>query len=68
MDFMVKPTMAKDGSIYPAYSSFNDDDYKIKDTIQIIYSMKANGPLNSKIHGNCYSMVYSGKVHFLIKE
>lgn len=30
--------------------------------------MKANGPLNSKIHGNAYSRVNSGGVRFLIKE
>lgn len=30
--------------------------------------MKANGPLNSKIHGNAYSRLNSGMVRFLIRE
>ena len=30
--------------------------------------MKANGPLNSKIHGNAYSRLSGGMVRFLIKE
>ena len=33
-----------------------------------IYSLKANGPLNSKIHGNAYTRVNNGLVRFLIKE
>ena len=34
----------------------------------ILYSLKANGPLNSKIHGNAYSRINSGMVRFLISE
>ena len=34
----------------------------------ILYGIKANGPLNSKIHGNAYSRVNNGSVRFLIKE
>jgi hypothetical protein len=30
--------------------------------------MKANGPLNSKIHGNAYTRLNSGMVRFLITE
>lgn len=30
--------------------------------------MKANGPLNSKIHSNCYSQIMNGHVRFLIDE
>jgi len=55
----------------PAYGFFNNDDYKKiqpKDAPQILYSLKANGPLNSKIHGNAYSRINSGMVRFLISE
>ena len=50
---------------------FNNDDYKKiqpKDAPQILYSLKANGPLNSKIHGNAYSRINGGMVRFLISE
>jgi len=30
--------------------------------------LKANGPLNSKIHGNAYSRINGGMVRFLISE
>lgn len=36
--------------------------------MRILYGIKANGPLNSKIHGNVYARVNSGLVHFLIRE
>ena len=35
---------------------------------QILYGLKANGPLKSKIHGNAYAKLSSGSVRFLIKE
>lgn len=70
-----------DEMIHPHYDSdevlsippmvANDADYKKiqpKEARQIIYVLKANGPLNSKIHGNCYARIASGSVHFLIKE
>ena len=59
------------GNFYPAYGFNNDDDYlKIqpKDAVRILYGIKANGPLNSKIHGNTYSRINGGLVRFLIKE
>lgn len=69
---MARPTFdTATGELLPAYGSFNDDDMKKtqpRDAIQIIYVIKANGRLNSEIHSNCYSRVYSGKVGFLIKE
>lgn len=68
---MIKTHIAKDGSFLPAYGFFNNDDYqKIqpKDASRILYSMKANGTLNSQIHGNAYSRVASGRVRFLITE
>lgn len=71
MDFMVKPTYAPNGEMFPAYGSFNDDSYKHiqpKDCKWNIYVIKANAGLNSKIHSNCYSWTYAGKVQFLISE
>jgi hypothetical protein len=34
----------------------------------LLYGLKANGPLNSKIHGNAYARISGGMVRFLIKE
>ena len=59
------------GNELPAYGFFNNDDYKKvqpKDAPQLLYSLKANGPLKSKIHGNVYSRINSGMVRFLITE
>ena len=42
--------------------------YQPKDAQKILYGIKANGPLNSKIHGNAYSRLTSGMIRFLIKE
>ena len=70
-DEMVREQVDEFGNIYPAYGFNNDDDYlKIqpKDAIHILYGIKANGPLNSKIHGNAYTRINSGLVRFLIKE
>ena len=70
-DEMVREQVDEFGNVYPAYGFNNDDDYlKIqpKDAIRILYGIKANGPLNSKIHGNAYTRINSGLVRFLIKE
>ena len=71
MDYMVKPSRTSWGEILPAYSSFNDDDYGHKlypDAEEIIYVIKANSALDSKVHSNCYSRVFSGRVKFLARE
>lgn len=70
-DEMIKEQLDEKGEVLPAYGFKNDENYlKIqpKEAPQILYGIKANGPLNSKIHGNCYSKVNSGAVRFLIKE
>ena len=70
-DEMIKPHYDEKGQILPAYGFINDDNYKKiqpKEAPKILYGIKANGPLNSKIHGNCYSRLTSGLVRFLIKE
>ena len=70
-DEMIKPQYDSFGHLLPAYGFINDDNYKKiqpKDAPKILYGIKANGPLNSKIHGNCYARITSGSVRFLIKE
>ena len=71
MDYMVKPSFTEWGEQLPGYCSFNDDDYGKKlypDAISLIYVLKANNTLDSKIHSNCYSRVFSGRVAFLERE
>ena len=70
-DEMIKPQYDEMGNYLPAYGFSNDDNYKMiqpKDAPKILYGIKANNQLNSKIHGNCYSRLTSGLVRFLIKE
>lgn len=70
-DEMIQVQYGPDGEILPAYGFFNDDDYKKiqpKEARCILYGIKANGPLNSKIHGNAYSRINGGLCRFLIKE
>lgn len=70
-DEMIRTHYNTNGEILPAYGFFNNDDYKKiqpRDSINILYSMKANGPLNSKIHSNAYSRLNGGLVRFLITE
>jgi len=70
-DEMIRTQMDEYGNVYPAYGFFNNDEYKRiqpKDAACILYCMKANGPLNSKIHSNAYARLNSGMVRFLITE
>lgn len=72
-DEMIKEHQGADGTILPAYGFFNDTmkEYKKiqpKSAINILYGIKATGPLNSKIHGNAYARLSSGSCRFLIKE
>lgn len=70
-DEMIRSQMDEYGNELSAYGFFNNDDYKKvqpKDAPQLLYSLKANGPLKSKIHGNVYSRINSGMVRFLITE
>ena len=70
-DEMIKPQYDEMGEFYPAYAFSNDETYytiQPKDAPKILYGIKANGPLNSKIHGNAYARLSSGSVRFLIKE
>ena len=59
------------GEYYPAYGFHNDTEFmktQPKDAPRILYGLKANGPLKSKIHGNTYQRLSSGLVRFLVKE
>lgn len=70
-DEMIKTHYDENGELLQAYGFFNNDDYRKiqpKDAPAILYSLKANGPLNSKIHGNAYSRLNGGLVRFLITE
>ena len=70
-DEMIQTQIDEYSNEYPAYGFFNDDDYKKvqpKGIENILYGIKANGPLNSKIHSNVYSRIGGGAVRFLIKE
>lgn len=70
-DEMIREQIDDFGEVYPAYGFFNNDDYKKiqpKDAPEILYSLKANGQTNSKIHGNAYTRLNSGMVRFLITE
>lgn len=70
-DEMIRTHYDENGEILPPYGFTNDDVYKKiqpKDSICILYGIKANGPLNSKIHGNAYGRISNGMCRFLIKE
>lgn len=70
-DYLTQTQIDEFGNLLPAYGFFNDDNYKKtqpKDAICILYSLKATGPLKSKIHGNVYTRLNSGLVRFLITE
>lgn len=70
-DEMIKEQYDEQGNLMPAYGFFNNDDYKKiqpKNIPMILYSIKANGSLNPKIHSNAYARLNSGMVRFLISE
>lgn len=70
-DEMIKGQYDEKGEYYPPYAFFNDESYfavQPKDAPPILYGIKANGPLNSKIHSNVYARINGGMVRFLIKE
>lgn len=70
-DIMITDQYDSDGTLYPAFGFFNNDDYRKiqpKDAPQMLYGMIASPSLNSKIHGNVYTRLNSGMVRFLISE
>ena len=70
-DEMIRQQQDDFGEVYEPLGFINDEEFiKIqpKDAPRILYGIKANGPLNSKIHGNAYTRLNSGLVRFLIRE
>lgn len=71
-DDMVKETWDNErGIMLPAYGFQNYDDlftHQPKNCSKILFGIKANGALNSEMHSNLYSKVYSGSINFLISE
>ena len=70
-DELIREQVDEFGNTYEPLGFHNDDEFaKIqpKDAPRILYGLKANGPLNSKIHGNAYTRLNSGLVRFLIKD
>ena len=70
-DELIKTQFDETGNELGPLGFINDDVYKAiqpKDAPRILYGVKANQQLNSKMHGNCYSRLNAGMVHFLIKE
>ena len=70
-DEMIKTQYDENGEELGPLGFSNDDNYKKvqpKDAPQILYGIKANNQLNSKINSNCYSRIHSGNVRFLISE
>lgn len=70
-DEMIREQIDEFGNIYEPLGFKNDEDFlkvQPKDALCILYGIKANGPLNSKIHGNAYTRINGGLVRFLIKE
>lgn len=70
-DEMIRSQIDEEGNVYEPYGFINDKNYREiqpKNARCILYGIKANGPLNSQIHGNAYSRINGGLVRFLIKE
>jgi hypothetical protein len=70
-DEMIRSHWDDDGTLLEPLGFMNNDDYKKIQPIdapKILYGIKANGPLNSQMFGNCYSRISAGTVDFLIKE
>lgn len=71
-DLMIRETIDPiTHEILPAYGFFNREDYiniQPRSCPKILYGIKANTELNSKMHTALFSKVYSGCVNFLISE
>ena len=69
---MIKPTFdTVTGEVLPAYGFFNRKEYltiQPRDSINILYGIKANSQINNAMHSALYSKIYSGCLNFLISE
>lgn len=72
VDFLIKENVDdRSGEIFPPFSVTNDSDYdkyKTKDSLPLLFNVKANASNSSQIHVNCLSQISSGRVKFLIDE
>lgn len=71
LEFMTKTQVTNNNEVFHPIGSFNDTDLMAtqpKDAPKLIYVLKANSSLNSKIHANCFAKMASGSVNLLIKE
>ncbi|WJJ55262.1 hypothetical protein QB910_000018 [Dabrowskivirus KKP3916] len=70
IDYLIKPNVDENtGEIFEAYSVTNNSDYdkfKTKDSLPLLYVIKANVSNNSDIHVNAFSQISGSKVKFLI--
>lgn len=70
-DELIRQQVDEHGEVYEPLGFKNDDEYlKIQPpgAPRLLYGIKANGSLNSKIHSNAYSRLNGGLVRFLIKD
>ena len=70
-DEIIRPHWSADGTYLPPLGFSNSDDYRKiqpQDAPQIVYGVKANASLNSKMYGNAYATINAGALDFLIKE
>ena len=71
-DFMIRPTVDPVTHItYPPYGFNNREEYQRvqpRDCKKILYGIKANTAINSQMHSDLYSKIYSGCIGFLITE
>ena len=70
-DEMIREQVDEFGEVFEPLGFKNDEEFQKvqpKDARCILYGIKANGPLNSKIHGNAYTRINGGLIRFLIKE
>lgn len=74
VDYLVKEnTDEKTGEILPPFSVENDEEkryvqYETKDSLPLLYNVKAGNGNSSDIYVNCLSQISSNKVKFLIDE
>lgn len=70
-DEMIKTQVDEHGVVYPPYGFKNDDVYRKiqpKEAEPLLYGIKANAELNSRMHSNTYARIGEGTVRFLISE
>lgn len=70
-DEMIKGQYDEHGEYFPPYAFKNDEEFEKvqpKEAEPLLYGIKANLQLNSKIHGNAFARLNGGMVRFLINE